>query len=112
MGPYKPMRPVTETWPMLFFPIHTTNLHVGSTDYYDNVCYMGSNSKEAENWVREPGNKEMFANAFSKGSHIRDQLYNIVAPRVPLTFEPENTTYLREIEEANGLTPHTMRKAR
>ena len=42
MGPYKPMRPVTETWPMLFFPIHTTNLHVGSTDYYDNVCYMGS----------------------------------------------------------------------
>ena len=42
MGPYKPMRPVTETWPMLFFPIHMTNLHVGSTDYYDNVCYMGS----------------------------------------------------------------------
>ena len=42
MGPYEPMRPVTETWPMLFFPIHMTNLHVGSTNYYDNVCYMGS----------------------------------------------------------------------
>ena len=31
MGPYKPMHPVTETWCMLFFLIHMTNLHVGST---------------------------------------------------------------------------------
>ena len=77
-----------------------------------NAILFTLNSKEAANWVRELGNKEMFTNAFSKGSHIRDRLYNIVAPRVPLTFEPENTTHLREIEEANGLTPCAMRKAR
>ena len=77
-----------------------------------NAILFMLNSKEAANWVREPGNKETFANAFSKGSHIRDWLYNIVAPRVPLTFKPENATHLREIEEANQLTPHAMCKAR
>jgi len=76
-----------------------------------NAILFMLNSKEAANWVREPGNEEMFANAFSKGLHIRDRLYNIVAPRVPLTFEPENNTHLREIEEANGLTPCAMCKA-
>jgi len=41
IGPYEPIDSVTETRPMLFFPIHMTNLHVGSTDYYNNICYMG-----------------------------------------------------------------------
>jgi len=77
-----------------------------------NAILFTLNSKEAANWVREPGNEETFADAFSKGSHIRDRLYNIVAPRVPLTFEPGNTTHLREIEEANGLTQNVLRKAR
>ena len=77
-----------------------------------NAILFMLNSKEAANWVREPGNEETFANAFSKGSHIRDQMFNIVAPRVPLTFEPENVSHLREIEKANGLTHNTLCKAR
>jgi len=43
-----------------------------------NAILFTLNSKEAANWVREPGNKETFANAFSKGLHIRDRLYNIL----------------------------------
>lgn len=77
-----------------------------------NAVLLVLNSKEAANWVREPGNEETFANAFSKGAHIREREYNLVAPRVPLTFEPENTKHLREIEETNALTPNTLRKAR
>ena len=77
-----------------------------------NVILFMLNSKEAANWVREPGNEVTFADAFSKGSHIRDWLYNIVAPRVPLTFEPGNTTHLREIKEANRITQNALRKAR
>ena len=42
MGPYEPIHSVTKMWPMLFFPIHMTNFHVGSTNYYNNICYMGS----------------------------------------------------------------------
>jgi len=77
-----------------------------------NTLLLTLNSKEVANWVREPGNEEMFADSFAKGAHIRDRLYNIVAPRVPLTFEPGNVTHLREIEKANGLTSHALHKAR
>ena len=34
--------PSTKGGPTLVFPIHKAKLHVGSTDNYDNVCYMGS----------------------------------------------------------------------
>ena len=77
-----------------------------------NAVLLTMNSKEAANWVQEPGNEETFANAFSKGAHIREREYNLVAPRVPLTFEPENAKHLREIEETNSLPPNSIRKAR
>jgi len=32
----------------IVFPIHTTSLHVGSTDNYDNIYYMGSITSRAE----------------------------------------------------------------
>jgi hypothetical protein len=34
------------------------------------------NSKEAANWVRQPINKLAFTDAFSKGMHIKEKLYN------------------------------------
>lgn len=77
-----------------------------------NAVLLTLNSKEAAIWIREPGNEETFANAFSKGAHIREREYNLVAPRVPLTFEPSNPKHLREIEEANALPAHIIRKAR
>jgi len=69
-------------------------------------------SKEAVNWIREVGNEETFADAFSKGVHIREREYILVAPRIPLTFEPDNQTHLREVEEANSLLSRSIRKAR
>ena len=70
------------------------------------------NSKEAANWIREPSNEITFADAFSKGAHIREREYILVAPRVPLTFDPENPDHLREIEETNSLQKLIIRKAR
>ena len=35
-----------------------------------NTILLTMNSREAANWVREMGNKEMFSNAFLKGAHI------------------------------------------
>ena len=77
-----------------------------------NAILLTLNSRETADWVREPGNEETFANAFSKGAHIREREYNLVAPRVPLTFEPDNKKHLREIEESNSLPTHVIRKAR
>ena len=69
-------------------------------------------SKEAANWVRQPMNEIVFTDNFSKGSHIREWLFNLVTPRVPIVFKPDNSVHLREIEEVNGLREHTIRKAR
>jgi len=77
-----------------------------------NAVLLTLNSKEAADWIREVGNEETFADTFSKGAHIRDQEYILVAPRVPLTFKPENQLHLREIKEANSLPTCIIRKAR
>ena len=69
-------------------------------------------SKETAIWLREPGNEIAFADSFAKGAHIRAREYSLVAPSIPLTFEPENTTHLREIEEVNNLPSRVIRKAR
>jgi hypothetical protein len=69
-------------------------------------------SKETVNWIREPANEMVFADAFAKGAHIRDREYSLIVPRIPLTFEPDNVTHLREIEEVNRLPSRILRKAR
>ena len=69
-------------------------------------------SKETATWIREPENEMMFADSFVKGAHIRAREYNLIAPSIPLTFEPENGSHLREIEETNSLPPRVIRKAR
>jgi len=77
-----------------------------------NAILLTLNSKEAATWVREVGNEETFANAFAKGAHLREREYNLIVPRVPLTFDPKNITDLREIEESNRLATHVIRKAK
>jgi len=69
-------------------------------------------SREAANWLRQLEHKMAFTEGFSKGSHIRERTYNLIAPRVPITFEPENRTHHREIEEVNGLKDYVICKAR
>jgi len=69
-------------------------------------------SKETANWIREPDIEQTFAESFAKGAHIREREYSLIAPRVPLTFEPENESHLREIEEVNNLPSRVVRKAR
>ena len=77
-----------------------------------NTILLTMNSKEAANWIREPSNEATFADAFSKGAHIQEREYILVAPRVLLTFNPENSEHLREIEETNSLPKLIIRKVR
>lgn len=70
------------------------------------------NSKEAADWVREADNEQSFADSFSKDSHVRCRTYNLIVPRVPITFDPNEAKGLRELEEVNGLRPLTIGKAK
>jgi hypothetical protein len=70
------------------------------------------NSKEATMWLRRVENEIAFTSAFSEGSHIRERTYNLIAPSVPVSFEPEKGESLRKIEEANGLEKNTISKAK
>ena len=69
-------------------------------------------SKEAAVWVREPQNEMAFTKAFSEGLHVRERLYSLVVPRVPITFEPKEDKHLREIKEVNGLIPNMLRSVK
>jgi len=70
------------------------------------------NSKEVAKWIREPGNKEMFANRFSAKAHIRERSFNLIVPRVPITFKPSEGKHLHKIEEVNNLDKNMLSKAR
>jgi hypothetical protein len=70
------------------------------------------NSKEAAEWFNDPAIETTFTRAFSEGSHIRERAYNIVVPRVPITFEPKENKHLREVEEVNGLEKNTLSRVK
>jgi len=70
------------------------------------------NSKEVANWVRQLMNNIAFTDTFSKGLHIRERLHNLIALRVPITSELENSNHLRELEEVSGLRVHSVHKAK
>ena len=76
------------------------------------VLVLSLCSKEAADWVRQPLNEIAFTEAFSKGLHIRERTFNLVAPRVPIIFKPDNSDHIKEIEEVNRLREHTIHKVR
>jgi hypothetical protein len=69
-------------------------------------------TKEAADWLRIPTNEAAFTRHFDPDTTIRDHVYPIMVPRIPLTFDPNNPAHLREVEEVNRLDPKTIKKAR
>jgi hypothetical protein len=70
------------------------------------------NSKEAAEWIQHQDVELEFTVKFAPGCTIKPRQYAILAPRVPLTFEPNNANHLREIEERNGLGKNAITKAK
>ena len=77
-----------------------------------NDLLINFNTKEAARWLRQPGVATTFTTHFFFGSTIKQRQYSLIAPRVPLSFDPENPVNLREIEEGNGLENNVIAKAR
>ena len=69
-------------------------------------------TKESADWLRKPEIEAAFTKRFDPDTIIRDCTHPIMVPRIPLTFDPSNPAHLREVEEANGLTTKTVKKAR
>jgi hypothetical protein len=70
------------------------------------------NSKEAASWLRILEHVIAFTEGFFRGSHIRERIFNLIVPRVPIIFKLGNRSHLREIEEANSLAGYAIHKAR
>jgi len=70
------------------------------------------NSKEAVAWFRDPSVEITFTGTFLEGSHIEERTYNIIVPRVPITFEPSDEKHLQEIEEINNLDKCAIARAK
>ena len=52
------------------------------------------NSKEAARWIKLPEIDPAFTLAFSEGSYISERKFNLVIPRVPITFDPKEEPHL------------------
>ena len=61
------------------------------------------NSKEAATWINEPDIGMAFTKAFAEGSLIKARTYNLIVPRVPISFDPKDDKHIRELEQVNGL---------
>ena len=69
-------------------------------------------TKEAADWLREPFNKHTFIGNLDTNAYIKERMYPIVVPRVPITFDLSIQEHLREVEGENNLAPNTICKAR
>ena len=70
------------------------------------------NSKEAASWIREPDIEMAFTKAFAEGSIIKARTYNLIVPRVPISFDPKDDKHIRELEETNGLRSKEIHKVK
>ena len=70
------------------------------------------NSKEAVSWISEPDIEIAFTKAFEEGSIIKARTYNLIVPRVPISFDPKDDKHIRELEESNGLRAKEIFKAK
>jgi hypothetical protein len=70
------------------------------------------NSKEAVAWINKPDIEMAFTKAFEEGSIIKARTYNLIVPRVPISFDPKDDKHIRELEETNGLRAKEIFKAK
>ena len=68
--------------------------------------------KEVINWLQDIKVEFDFVTGIAPDATITKQVFPILAPRIPLTFDPTNGEHLREIEECNNFPTGTIEKAR
>ncbi|CAK5279174.1 unnamed protein product [Mycena citricolor] len=74
------------------------------------VIYM-ANKYQAE-WLRDHGTMKRFLEAFGGMVKHAKRYHMVIIQFVPVTFDPESTDELRDIETNNGLPPNAIGHAR
>jgi len=69
-------------------------------------------SKEAVAWIKQVETEMAFTAAFTEGLHIAERSYNLIAPSMPISFDPKADKHLCKLEEANGLRVKEIVKAK
>ncbi len=63
-------------------------------------------------WLQDPATELAFTSEIAPDATIKQHLYTLLVPRIPITFDPASEGQLREIEENNDLPTGTLVKAR
>ena len=69
-------------------------------------------TKEAAEWFKQPVILSSILPQIDSSATLKNRTFQILVPRVPVTFEPDNEESLRELEEQNGMKDGILHKAR
>ncbi|TFY51040.1 hypothetical protein EVG20_g11196 [Dentipellis fragilis] len=70
------------------------------------------NSKEAADWIRSPGISVDFSAAISETASCKARTFLVIIPFIPLSFHPESSGALRDVETSNSLPEGSITRAR
>ena len=69
-------------------------------------------TKEVAEWFKQPEILSSILPQIDKTATLKSRTFQILAPRVPVTFDPNSEDSLRELEEQNGMKDGILCKAR
>ena len=70
------------------------------------------NTKEAADWIRKPQTKELLLKELDIQANIKERLYSIIVPYVPISTPLNDYEFLHTTETENNLPPHLLESAR
>ena len=68
------------------------------------------NTSEAANWLKVPARKQTFLEHLGGKVQIKDRLYHLVVPFLPIAIRADDPETLRNIERENDLATHVVAK--
>ncbi|KAF9234175.1 hypothetical protein BU15DRAFT_9759, partial [Melanogaster broomeanus] len=71
-----------------------------------------ANSEDAACWIKSKDIRDKLIAALGIQSNIKDRLYSILVPFLPITSPLESPTFLRSVEEENDLNTGSIESAR
>jgi len=82
------------------------------TQYRNGGVMIEFASAEAANAIKKGDTKEKFLAALDPLASIRERAYPVIIQFVPINFNPNNTSDIKELEDENGWKPGTVLTAR
>ncbi|KDQ52755.1 hypothetical protein JAAARDRAFT_112888, partial [Jaapia argillacea MUCL 33604] len=75
---------------------------VGLVRLHNGGILFELNSAEAADWVRSNEVREHFLRQFNENASMKSRTFSLIARFIPLSFQPDIPSALREVKEANS----------